>query len=294
MDRLIIDVPLVRRLVDHQFPQWKGLSIFPVAVSGWDNRTFHLGENMIVRMPSAAEYALQVEKEQKWLPKLAPSLPVSIPTPLAIGEPGESYPWKWSIYRWLEGESAASAPITDLSEFAVSLAHFLNALQSIDASGGPAPGLHSFYRGGSLSTYDAETRKAMLALSGQMDVDAITEVWVTALATSWNKTPVWVHGDVSEGNLLIKEGRLSSVIDFGQLAVGDPACDLAMTWTFFKGKSRQAFRQHLLLDDATWARGRGWALWKALIVAAGFKNPHNAESAKCWHIMDEVLADYKR
>jgi aminoglycoside phosphotransferase (APT) family kinase protein len=291
MDRLVIDVPLVRRLVDHQFPQWKRLSILPVAVSGWDNRTFHLGENMLVRLPSAAEYALQVEKEHKWLPKLAPSLPVAIPIPLAMGEPGEGYPWKWSIYRWLEGEPAASAPIADLSNFAVSLAQFLRALQNIDASGGPAPGLHSFYRGGPLSVYDAETRKAIVALTGKIDVDAATEVWKTALATSWNKTPVWVHGDMSEGNLLVKEGRLSGVIDFGQLAVGDPACDLAITWTFFKGKSRQAFRDHILLDEETWARGRAWTLWKALIVAAGFTNPNNAESGKCWRIIDEVLAD---
>lgn len=294
MDRLVIDVSLVRRLVDHLFPQWKGLPIFPVAESSWDNRTFHLGENMLVRMPSAAEYALQVEKEQKWLPKLAPSLPISIPIPLAMGEPGKGYPWKWSIYRWLEGESAASAPIADLSDFAVSLAQFLRALQSIDANGGPAPGLHSFYRGGSLSVYDAETRKAIAALTGQIDVDAATEVWETALATSWSKTPVWVHGDISEGNLLVKEGRLSGVIDFGQLAVGDPACDLAITWTLFEGKSRQAFRDHLSLDEATWARGRGWTLWKALLVAAGFTNPGNAESKKCWRIIDEVLADHKR
>lgn len=294
MDRLVIDVSLVRRLIDRQFPQWKDLSILPVAVSGWDNRTFHLGEDMVVRIPSAPEYALQVEKEHKWLPKLAPFLPVSIPTPLAMGEPGDGYPWKWSIYRWLEGESAVSAPIADLSDFAASLAEFLRALQSIDASGGPAAGLHSFYRGGSLSIYDAETRKAIATLKGKIDVHAITEVWETALATTWHKTPVWVHGDMSEGNVLVKEGRLSAVIDFGQLAVGDPACDLAMTWTFFKGKSRQAFRDHLMLDDATWARGRAWALWKALIVAAGFTNPNNTESEKCWRIIDEVLADQKR
>lgn len=289
-----LNVSLVRCLVDHQFPEWKGLPILPVAMSGWDNRTFHLGESMLVRMPSAEEYALQVEKEHKWLPKLAPHLPLSIPIPLAMGEPGDGYPWKWSIYRWLEGESAASANIMDLSDFASHLAKFLRALQRIDASHGPEPGLHSFYRGGSLSVYDAETRRATEVLKGKIDVDAVIDVWESALRTTWDKEPVWVHGDVSAGNLLVKDGILSAVIDFGQLAVGDPACDLAIAWTFFEGKSRKVFRDGLKLDDATWARGRAWTLWKAIVVAADFTNPNNAESRKCWGIIDEVLEEHKR
>lgn len=292
-DQLVIDAVLVRYLVNSQFPQWKDLSISPVALSGWDNRTFHLGEHMLVRMPSAPEYAFQVEKEHKWLPKLAPFLPLAIPVPLAMGEPANGYPWKWSIYRWLEGDSAASAPVANLSEFATSLARFLVALQSIDSTDGPVPGLHSFYRGGPLTNYDAEMRKAIAALKGKIDVDAAVKVWETALATTWHKAPVWVHGDISVGNLLVKEGRLSAVIDFGQLAVGDPACDLAITWTLFQGESRKAFREILSLDVETWGRGRAWTLWKALIVAAGFTNPNNTESALSWRIIDEVLADHR-
>jgi aminoglycoside phosphotransferase (APT) family kinase protein len=291
--QLMIDVPLVRRLIGTQFPQWKDLPVRPVALSGWDNRTFHLGEEMLVRMPSATEYALQVEKEHKWLPKLAPFLPLPIPAPLAMGEPAEGYPWRWSIYRWLEGETAASAPIADLPAFATSLAQFLIALQSIDPTDGPLPGPHSFYRGGALMTYDRETRQAIAALKGKIDVDAATEVWETALATTWHGLPVWVHGDVSAGNLLVKGGRLSAVIDFGQLAIGDPACDLAIAWTLFKGQSREVFRAMLPLDAGTWARGRAWTLWKALIIAAGFTNPNNFEAAQCWRIIDEVLADHK-
>jgi aminoglycoside phosphotransferase (APT) family kinase protein len=287
-----IDEALVRRLVTVQFPQWKDLPVRPVALSGWDNRTFHLGEEMLVRMPSAADYALQVEKEQRWLPKLAPSLPVAIPIPLAIGEPTGDYPWKWSIYRWLEGETAAAATPADLAVFAADLAQFLTALQRIDTTDGPLPGLHSFYRGGSLTHYAMEVKQALAALNGKVDVEAAMKLWKEALATTWQQAPVWVHGDLSAGNLLVREGRLCAVIDFGQLAVGDPACDLVIAWTLFKGQSREVFRRELSLDAGTWLRGSAWTLWKALIVAAGFTNPGNAESAECWRIIKEVLADY--
>ncbi len=292
--QLAIDDALVHRLIATQFPKWKDLLIRPVALSGWDNRTFHLGDEMLVRMPSREEYAAQVEKEQHWLPKLAPCLPLPIPIPLAIGEPMDGYPWKWSIYRWLEGESAASGYIADLSEFAASLAQFLIALQRIDSTGGPLPGLHSFYRGGELTTYDAEVRCALAALKGKIDVAAATEVWDMAIATTWNRAPVWVHGDISAGNLLVKNGSLSAVIDFGQLAIGDPACDLTIAWTFFKEKDREVFQEMLSLDAGTWARGLAWTLWKALVVAAGFTNPNNFESARAWRIIEEVLADHRQ
>ena len=158
-------------------------------------------------------------REQRWLPKLAPLLPLPIPVPLAIGKLTEEYPWQWSIYQWLPGDSAANAPISDLNHFATSLAEFLIALQRIDSAGGPSPGLHSFYRGGSLATYDAETRQALAILKGKIDVVAAAEIWETALATDWDKPPVWVHGDISLGNLLVKNGQLCAVIDFGQLTV---------------------------------------------------------------------------
>jgi len=291
---LLIDVTLVHRLVATQFPQWKHLPVRPVALGGWDNRTFHLGEEMIVRMPSAVNYALQVEKEHRWLPKLAPLLPLPIPMPLAIGEPAEGYPWQWSIYRWLEGEAANSGHIANLPDFATSLAQFLTALQRIDPTGGPPPGLHSFYRGGPLKTYDEETREAIEILKSKIDVEAVTEIWETALTTTWSRPPVWVHGDVSAGNLLVQKGRLSAVIDFGQLTVGDPACDLAIAWTLFEGKSRDAFRATLVLDDATWERGRGWTLWKALLTWAGLPGANTADSDKSQRIIDDLIVEHKR
>jgi aminoglycoside phosphotransferase (APT) family kinase protein len=291
---ITIDVSLVRRLVAAQFPEWKDLPVRPVANSGWDNRTFHLGEHMLVRLPSAAEYAVQVEKEHRWLPKLAPLLPLSIPVPLAIGEPAEGYPWKWSIYQWLEGNSAESAPIADLCDFATSLAQFLLALQQIDPTGGPPPGPHSFYRGGELKIYDSEARRAIAALKDKINAAAALEIWEAALAASWQGSPVWVHGDMSPGNLLVQDGRLCAVIDFGQLTVGDPACDLAIAWTFLSGESREVFRTTLPFDAGTWVRGRAWTLWKALIVAAGFTSPNNAEAQQCWRVIDAVINDKRR
>src|SRR4051812_13599063 len=156
-----IDVSLVGRLVATQFPHWADLPIEPVEFGGWDNRTFHLGRDMTGRLPSAAAYALQVEKEHRWLPKLAPLLPLPIPVPLAMGRPADAYPWHWSVYRWLDGEIATIERIADLPQFATTLAEFLIALQRIDAAGGPPPGRHNFFRGGPLTVYDGETRQAI-------------------------------------------------------------------------------------------------------------------------------------
>lgn len=288
-----IDVSLVRDLIDAQFPQWSHLPITPVAFSGWDNRTFHLGTKMSVRLPSAEAYALQVDKEQQWLPNLAPHLPLDIPQPIAKGRPTSDYPWQWSIYPWIEGQAASVACIRDKCLFAKDLAHFLQKLQRIDPRDGPLAGEHSFFRGGSLGTYHAEVEEALKILSKNQDVSLLTSIWSTALKEAWKKTPVWIHGDVATGNLLVREGRLCAVIDFGQLAVGDPACDLVITWTFFAGESRDAFRQALQMDNATWARARGWALWKALIVCAQLPGTNPLEIEKSWNVLKEISADFK-
>ncbi|PBB37375.1 aminoglycoside phosphotransferase family protein [Mesorhizobium sp. WSM3868] len=291
--KIDIDTALVRRLVDAQFPEWRHLPVKPVAFGGWDNRTFHLGDTMAVRLPSAAPYALQVEKEHRWLRKLAPLLPLPIPEPLAMGEPAAGYPWHWSVYRWIEGETAKTGHIADLRAFAVSLAEFLVALKRIDPTAGPAPGQHNFYRGGPLAVYDDEARQAIAALEGRIDTQAATAVWKAALAAGWHGSPVWFHGDVASGNLLVEDGRLSAVIDFGTSGVGDPSCDLAIAWTLFEGESREAFRARISVDDATWARGRGWTLWKALITVAGH-DANQAEVGRQRRVIDEVLADHRK
>jgi aminoglycoside phosphotransferase (APT) family kinase protein len=265
---VIIDVALVEKLVAEQFPQWAHLPVRPVAVGGNDNRTFHLGDAMTARLPSAEGYVASVEKEQRWLPVLAPHLPVPIPTPLGHGRPGAGYPWPWSVNRWLDGATATHDRITDLTAFAVDLAGFLRALQGVDTGGEPAAGRHSFWRGASLTHYDDETRRSIAALAERIDASAATAEWEAALDATWDGRPVWFHGDVANGNLLVRAGRLAGVIDFGTCGVGDPACDLVIAWTFLDAPARAAFRAALGVDDATWQRGRAWALWKSLILLA--------------------------
>lgn len=283
---------LVSRLIAGQFPQWSGLAVEPVEFDGWDNRTFRLGEHMSVRLPSAKSYSAQVAKEQRWLPRLAPHLPLPIPVPLAMGTPCEHYPWHWSVYRWLEGQIALKSPIDDPVDLAVTTARFLAALQKIDPSDGPPPGPHNFFRGGPLTTYNRETREAIAALGDNIDSTAATEVWQTALGATWAGPPVWVHGDVGAGNLLVRDGRLSAVIDFGSSGVGDPACDLTIAWTFFSGESRAAFRANLPADDAAWKRGRGWALWKGLITLAGHIDINPLDEGISRGVIDDVLAEH--
>jgi aminoglycoside phosphotransferase (APT) family kinase protein len=246
---------------------------------------------MTVRLPSAEAYAAQVEKEQLWLPKLAPSLPLPIPIPLAMGEPACGYPWRWSIYRWLKGENAAIERIADLTRFATMLGRFLGALQQIDPTGGPPPGPHNFYRGGSLAVYDEQCREAIAALAGTVNGNGATAVWEAALDATWHGAPVWFHGDVAAGNLLVTRGELSAVIDFGCSGVGDPACDVTIAWTLFSGESQDAFRTALPLDRATWLRGRGWALWKALITLAQLKEIDDAQAASMRRIIDAVITE---
>lgn len=288
-----IDASTVARLIAAQLPAWAHLPIRAVEPGGWNNRTFRLGSEMLVRLPSRACYAAQVTKEQRWLPRLAPHLPLPVPVPLARGDPDGGYPWPWSVYRWIEGETATSGPIDDASRFAEALARFIAALQRIDPAGGPPPGEHNFFRGGPLRTYDAETRAAIARLRGRIDATAATRTWEAALDATWHGSPAWLHGDVSPSNLLVREGSLSAVIDFGGCGVGDPSCDLAIAWTLFSGDAREAFRAALRADAAMWERGRGWALWKALIMLAEHHDRDPSRAAQERHVVEEVLADLR-
>ncbi len=269
MDRDEITAEVAARLVAGQFPQWAGLPVVPVGLGGWDNITFRLGGELSVRLPSGRDYAAQVAKEHQWLPVLAGQLPLPVPEPVALGQPTAGFPWPWSVYRWIEGEPACLGQVTDLTGFAADLARFLAALYAIDASGGPPPGRHNWFRGGSLSTWDEQTRTCIDRLAADIDAQAARQVWDSALASPWRQPPVWVHGDITASNLLLAGGVLHAVIDFGCAAVGDPACDLVMAWTFFPDRAAATFRRGLPADEATWARARGWALWKALITLSG-------------------------
>jgi aminoglycoside phosphotransferase (APT) family kinase protein len=293
LDEVATDASLVRRLLVVQFPRWADLPIEPVSSAGTDNALYRLGDDMAVRLPRIEWATWQVDKEHTWLPRLAPHLPLAVPVPLAKGSPGEGYPWHWSIYPWLAGQDVTIGRLADPRQAATDLARFIAALWRIDPSGGPHPGEHNFGRGVPLAARDSHTREAIRALQGMLDADAVTAVWDASLqAPAWQGPPVWIHGDLSAGNLLAVHGRLSGVIDFGGLGVGDPACDLMIAWTLFSGESREAFRAALSVDDTMWARGRGWALSWALIFIPYYVNTNPAGVGNAWRTIDEVLADY--
>ncbi len=293
-DEVDTDVSLVGRLLAAQFPDWADLPIEPVDSAGTDNAIYRLGDDMAVRLPRIRRATAQLDKEHQWLPRLAPHLPLAIPVPLAKGMPSEGYPWRWSVYRWLTGETATIERIADPRQAATDLAQFVAALNRIDATGGPPPGAHNFGRGVPLAMRDAVTRTAISSLHGMIDADAVTVAWEAALKTAaWDRPPVWIHGDLEPGNLLVKRGRLSAVIDFGGLGVGDPACDLMGAWTLFSGESRKVFRAALSVDDSTWARGRGWALSVALLYIPYYLDSNPAGVSAARHAINEVLADHK-
>ncbi|MEP6953697.1 MAG: aminoglycoside phosphotransferase family protein [Solirubrobacteraceae bacterium] len=272
-EALDIPVALVQRLVSAQFPEWADLPIRPVASPGWDNMTYRLGDGLSVRLPRFERWVGQVEREQTWLPRLAPHLPLPIPVPRAVGAPGEGYPFPWSVYEWLDGEPVAPGTLR-----ADELAAFLAALQAIDATEGPPPQSSNGFRGAALAderdspVVAARVRARIAALDGLAGTDSLTAVWEAGLAApQWHGPGVWVHGDPAPTNLLAAGGRLTAVIDFGTLAVGDPAVDLIAAWTVVRADAREAFRAALGVDDATWARGRVWGLVAML--------PHPAELA---------------
>ncbi|HEY2812533.1 MAG TPA: aminoglycoside phosphotransferase family protein [Acidimicrobiales bacterium] len=294
MDKKDITVDVVVALLREQFPQWAHLPVRRVDVDGNDNTSFRLGDELLVRLPSHERYVLGVEKEHRWLPMLAEQLPLPIPQPVAKGEPSDGvFPRIWSVYRWLDGEIASVNPPTDRTAFAVDVADFLAALYRIDTAGGPPAGEQSFWRGAPLERYDRQTRKAIADLGDAVAADAASAVWDAALAATYANEPVWVHGDVAQNNLLVRDGRLSAVIDFGTSAVGDPACDAVLAWTFLDGESRRAFRERLPVDRDTWVRGRGWALWKALISLAWNPRRNPAFTEECRRVVADVIAEHE-
>ena len=284
-------VSLVRRLLISQFPQWAGLEIQPIRSIGTDNAIYRLGNDMSMRLPRIDWALSQVEKEHEWLPRLSKHLPLSIPIPLAKGKPDEEYPYHWSVYRWIEGENASIDQIIDPYQAATKLAEFITALQQIDTTGAPLAAEHNL-RGVPLKTRDRVTRDSIATLKGTIDMNAALAVWEEALqAPEWNNKPVWFHGDLLIGNVLFNRGRLSAVIDFGGLGVGDPACDLMIAWSLFSRKSRDVFRERLNCDDATWARGRGQALSQAVIFIPYYLNTNPLGVKYARRMIDEILSE---
>ncbi len=287
IDRERIDEALVRRLLASQFPEWCDLPLRLVRAGGNDHRIFRLGDSLSVRLPAAPVYVPQVRKEQAWLPRLAPGLPLQIPTVAGMGEPSDLFPAPWSVYGWIAGEPASVAPVADWASFAADLAAFLVRLRSVDATDAPPPGPHSAFRGGPLEHWDDEMAAILNRVHGR-ERDVARAIWRDALSVPSAGPPVWFHGDVSLNNLLVRDGALGAVIDFGCSGAGDPACDTVFRWTSRHAAARARSRRDYDVDEDTWARGRGWALWKALIMITN-KPPGQAEFAR--HVLDRLFAD---
>jgi aminoglycoside phosphotransferase (APT) family kinase protein len=283
------DAALVRRLLEGQFPQWAELPIEPVVSHGTDHDIYRLGDGLSARLPRIGWAAGQAAKEAEWLPRLAPHLPLAVPVPLAAGRPAEGYPFAWSVYAWLPGENA-NGTIGDLSRAAADLAAFVRALRTVDTAGADPrrPGA----RGVPLAELDEPVRRAIAELGERIDGDAAVRSWEESLAApAWDGPEVWAHGDLLPGNLLVAGGRLSAVIDWGCLGVGDPACDLQPAWNVFTGESRSRYREELAADDASWLRGRGWSLFQAVVALPYYWETNPGMIRQASHALAEVLAD---
>jgi aminoglycoside phosphotransferase (APT) family kinase protein len=291
-DEIDSDPEVVRALLAAQQPQWAQLPIERVTSTGTDNALYRVGDDVVVRMPlRPGRVAAMLAKEHAWLPVLAPQLPLPIPVPLAAGEPTDFYPHPWSVYPWFPGDDATTAPL-DLARTARDLAHFIRALQAIDTDGAPEPSAANFGRGVPLAARDDYTRDAIAASEGLIDTRAVTAAWEAALrAPEYDRAPVWIHGDIASGNLLVEDDRISAVIDWGGAAIGDPACDVLIAWEMFDAQSRELFRAALDVDEATWARGRGWALSTAIVALPYYVETNAYMAAQARRKLAAVLAD---
>ncbi|MET9232380.1 aminoglycoside phosphotransferase family protein [Lentzea sp. NPDC003310] len=287
----VIDAALVQRLLAAQMPELSALPLTLLDPAGSDNVIFRLGDDLSVRLPRGDWATGQPRKEFLWLPRLAPLLPVPVPTTVALGEPGEGYPWHWCVSRWLDGETPAIGGLADPDNTAVELAEFVKALHRAPADESLVPGPHNNFIGAPLARRDPGTRRTIAAVAGVFDTGALTAVWDAAVAApEWSGPPVWVHGDLHPGNLLTVDGRLSAVLDFGGLGVGDPACDLLIAWTLLPAPSREVFRAVLDVDDDTWTRGRGYALSTGLNAYSHYAATNPRVARATTHQITEALA----
>jgi len=292
-DEVDIDADLVARLLAAQYPRWTDRPIGPVT-SGTDNITFRLGDDLAVRLPRTPGTAGQVQLDHRWLPQLGPHLPLAVPQPLEIGEPGEGYPFSWGVYRWLPGEELELDRVDDPAQVAADLAGFVRSLRALDATGAPVPSDNPFDRGTPLAPRDAMFREALDELRDEFDTALVLASWERSLAaTPWDDPPVWIHGDLMSGNLLMADGRLSAVIDFATLRAADPAGDLLAAWYVFDdAESRRVYRAEVGLDDDAWARARGWAMSLAMIAIPYYRKRFPDQVSGSPALIADTLADF--
>lgn len=280
LDEIEIDQALVRRLLAEQFPEWSELPLRRVRPDGTVNAIFRLGDELAVRLPRRQGPTEPGSNELEWLPELAPRLPVEIPVPVAQGWPSDAYPWFWEIQTWVEGETVPVDEI-DVIQAARDLAALVGALQRIDPTGVAPPG-----RGIPL----AERAEQMTWWFDRFEGDPRARAeWERIVATvpAWDGPPVWHHGDLDVRNWLVRHGRISGVIDWDSMGVGDPACDVMVAWKLHSAAARDAFREVLPVDDATWERARGWVVSQA-VAALAYYTPDN--NATLYHEAENWLA----
>lgn len=290
MDKAALTPALVSRLVAAQFPAWACLPVAPVELDGWDNTTFRLGEDMSVRLPTAARTPCRSTRSTDGCRSSPAACPLLSLSRWRKESPGAGTRGSGPF---TGGEKATMRPSSESRIYASSRSSWPSFSPPFTRSIPRAvrrPESTTSFGADRWPPYDAETRKAIATLGDQIDSSAANEVWQAALGAAWHGCPVWLHGDVTAANLLVKDGRLSAVIDFGCSGVGDPACDVTIAWTLFSGESREAFRTRLPVDDATWVRGRGWALWKALITLVAKSKPEDAATAR--QIIEALLAEH--
>lgn len=282
---------LVRELLNAQFPDWADLPISAVTSSGTDNNIFRVGPSLAVRLPKVEWASGQPAREHRWLPHLANQLPLEIPEPVALGVPDSDYPWNWSVHNWIAGDSAVRSDL-DNADAAERLARFVSATRMIDASVGPASGKDNSYRGVSLIERDESVRRALAQLHDEPGIEVVRTAWDDALkAPIWSGEPAWLHGDLQASNLIVRDGLLVAVIDFGLMAVGDPACDLMAAWTCFTPASRRIFLLTVGANATEVRRGRGWAVSTALIALAYYRDRDPAMAEMSRSTLFEVSCD---
>lgn len=287
-DEFPIDAILVRRLLDLQCSQWAHLQLEKVISSGTDHALFRLGTEFVIRLPRLDGAVNNINKEWEWLPKLAPFLKIPISIPLFKGSPTDFYPWPWIVSPWHQGSNPPFEKENEYEQLAKDMASFLNEFHKIPLADGPYS-----RRGVPLKTFDEETRNAIHQLDGKIDTEQVTKVWEYFLGLPyWQNMPVWVHGDLLPGNILIENNRLSAIIDFSDVGIGDPACDLIMVWSLFNKQSRNVFRKYLHeVDDQTWQRGQGLALSIALIILPYYWHTNPGLVCVAKNMLKSVLAE---
>lgn len=282
-----IDAELIGRLISEQFPCWAGLPISAVPSTGTVNAIYRIGDHLCARLPRVQEWAQDLDREWTWLPRLAPRLSLQIPEPIAKGRPTGPYPFPWAIYGWIDGKPYSDDLVEDEEEAALDLARFVAELRRVE----PAPGAPRAGRP-PLRELDAETREAIRSSRRVVDVEAATAAWERALgAPTWRGKPVWIHTDLLRPNVLVRDGRLRAVIDFGGVGVGDPAADVIPAWSVFNRAGRGRFREALGVDSGTWERARGFALHQAALIIPYYAETNPGFVSLARRTVEEVLAD---